>query len=584
MALAQRVARSILYGFEANFAEFQTITLGAKERFEKADWHAVHDAMSDRMRRYKDRLYDVAEVIASIAGDKARQRDFWRQVKKEYDALIWQRANYEVAETFYNSVFGRICGHAGIREAHTYLLESNERSRESDQAEIAVCFRFQGSLRGLVRQVLGVCDFTIPFEDIDRDIERISKAVKEELLHNLPPDGRGVLVEVLESLFYRNKAAYIVGRIVTGAKFIPFVLPILNNGRGAVYVDTAIFTPKEVSVIFSFTRSYFMVDAVVPSRYVAFLKSLMPHKEPFELYTSMGYYKHGKTEFCRMAIKHTRSITEEYVIAPGIKGMVMLVFTLPSLGYVYKVIKDKFTPPKSMTRQQVKNKYQQVKRSDRVGRMADTQEFTDLVFDRRRFSEELLDELRREAPSLLKENGNALVLKHVYVERKMEPLNMYVQHASDVELENVMDEYGNAIKQLAAANIFPGDMLLKNFGVTRHGRVVFYDYDEICTMEECRFRKIPEPKTPEQEMASEPWYEVGENDIFPEEFRLFFSGNNRARTVFERLHGDLYDMEFWTKLQRQVARGAVYSVFPYRRRIRFERPKRSADEQARAGT
>lgn len=579
MALAQRVARSILYGFEANFAEFQTITLGAKERFEKADWHAVHTAMADRMQRYKDRLYDVAEVIASIAGEKAHQRELWREVKKEYDSLIWQRANYEIAETFYNSVFGRICGHANIREAHTYLLESNQRSRGVDQAEITCSFCFEGSLRQLIRQVLSVCEFTIPFEDFERDVERIAEVAKDELLDRLPADGRGVRVEVLESLFYRNKAAYLVGRIVSGVEFIPFVVPILNNGRGAVYVDTAIFTSEEVSVIFSFTRSYFMVDAAVPSRYVAFLKSLMPQKEPFELYTSMGYYKHGKTEFCRMAIKHTRNSksNEQYIVAPGIKGMVMLVFTLPSLGYVYKVIKDRFSPPKTVTREQVKQKYQQVKRGDRVGRMADTQEFTDLVFDRRRFSPELLAELRREAPSLLKEKGNALVLKHVYVERKMIPLNIYLQQASDSEVENAMEEYGNAIKQLAAANIFPGDMLLKNFGVTRHGRVVFYDYDEICTMAECNFREIPKPRTLEQEMASEPWYEVGENDIFPEEFQLFFSGNRRAREAFDQRHRDIYEVKYWRGLQEQIEQGVVHDVFPYRRKIRFERQKGPSD-------
>jgi isocitrate dehydrogenase kinase/phosphatase len=349
------------------------------------------------------------------------------------------------------------------------------------------------------------------------------------------------------------------------------VLPLLNNERGGVYVDTALLDVDDISILFSFTRSYFMVDIPVPSRYVRFLKSLMPHKEVFELYTAMGFVKHGKTEFYRSAVAHTRASTDQYVIAPGIKGMVMLVFTLPSFDYVYKVIKDRFTPPKDMTRAQVKDKYRFVKNSERAGRMADTQEFTNLAFARDRFSDELMAELYKEAPSLVEERGRALILKHVYVERRMTPLNLYLQHASDAQLFSVMDEYGNAIKQLAAANIFPGDMLLKNFGVTRHGRVVFYDYDELCPLTDCNFRKLPEARTEEEEMASQPWYDVAPNDVFPEEFRLFFSGNQRAKRVFDQLHGEIYQPAFWRGLQQQLRAGIVHDVFPYRRNKRFPR-------------
>jgi isocitrate dehydrogenase kinase/phosphatase len=352
---------------------------------------------------------------------------------------------------------------------------------------------------------------------------------------------------------------------------LPFVFPFLNNEDGRVYVDTVLFSPDDVSMLFSFTRSYFMVDTAVPSQYVGFLKSIMPQKELFELYSAIGFGKHAKTVFYRRAVAHTAETDDSYIIAPGIKGMVMLVFTLPSYDYVYKVIKDRFTPPKDMTREQVKGKYKLVKRWDRAGRMADTQEFNNLAFDRRRFSDELVAELEKEAPSLLEQKGNALILKHVYVERRMIPLNLYIKDATQDQLYSVMDEYGNAIKQLAAANIFPGDMLLKNFGVTRHGRVVFYDYDEICPLVDCSFRTIPLPKTEEQEMASQPWYNVAANDVFPEEFRLFFSGNRRARDAFDELHPDLYRADFWSDLQRQVKDGRVGDVYPYRRKYRFLR-------------
>ena len=349
------------------------------------------------------------------------------------------------------------------------------------------------------------------------------------------------------------------------------MLPVLHNDVGQVYVDTVLFGSDKVSVIFSFTRSYFMVDVSIPSQYVLFLQQLMPAKPISEIYSAMGYNKHGKTYYHRSAYRHMLSTEDKFVIAPGIKGMVMTVFTMPSYDFVFKIIKDRFTPPKDMTREQVKQKYALVKRWDRAGRMADTQEFTNLAFARERFSDELMEELHRVAPSLIEEHGKALVIKHVYVERRMTPLNLYLRDATDDQLYAVMDEYGNAIKQLAAANIFPGDMLLKNFGVTRHGRVVFYDYDELQPLLDCNFREIPPPRSEADELSSQPWYSVAPNDIFPEEFRLFFSGNQRARIAFDEMHGEIYQASFWQGIQQQIRSGYVDDFFPYRRKLRFNR-------------
>jgi isocitrate dehydrogenase kinase/phosphatase len=306
----------------------------------------------------------------------------------------------------------------------------------------------------------------------------------------------------------------------------------------------------------------------------------MPAKPISEIYSAMGHNKHGKTYYHRCAFRHMTSTNDKFDIAPGIKGMVMSVFTLPSYDFVFKIIKDKFTPPKEMTREQVKQKYTLVKRWDRAGRMADTQEFTNLAFARERFSDELMEELRKVAPSVIEEHGKALIIKHVYVERRMTPLNLYLRDATDEQVQDVMDEYGNAIKQLAAANIFPGDMLLKNFGVTRHGRVVFYDYDEIMPLTDCNFRIIPQPRTEAEEMASRPWYTVASNDIFPEEFRLFFSGNQRARQVFDTLHSEIYDASYWQGLQAKIRSGHVEDFFPYRRELRFNRQPKLVSESA----
>lgn len=567
---ALRLAKVILNGFDAFFGDFQNVTLGAQARFEQADWLLVHASMSHRLEMYKKKVKDVAALSDGLADGLADDRALWREAKVEYAVLVETHSNYEIAQTFFNSVYCYVFGHEKIRDVHSFVLAPNSLPEHRDAEVIFTEYANVSDMATTVRQILVDTHFNIPFEDIDRDVERIVE-ITDRLLRDRLRRGQSIKAQVLNSLFYRNKAAYLVGRIVVDGAMLPFVFPFLNNEDGRVYVDTVLFSPDDVSMLFSFTRSYFMVDTSVPSQYVGFLKSIMPQKELFELYSAIGFGKHAKTVFYRRAVAHTAETDDSYIIAPGIKGMVMLVFTLPSYDYVYKVIKDRFTPPKDMTREQVKGKYKLVKRWDRAGRMADTQEFNNLAFDRRRFSDELVAELEKEAPSLLEQKGNALILKHVYVERRMIPLNLYIKDATQEQLYSVMDEYGNAIKQLAAANIFPGDMLLKNFGVTRHGRVIFYDYDEICPLVDCSFRTIPLPKTEEQEMASQPWYNVAANDVFPEEFRLFFSGNRRAREVFDELHPDLYRADFWSDLQHQVKDGRVGDVYPYRRKYRFLR-------------
>jgi isocitrate dehydrogenase kinase/phosphatase len=567
----ERFARTILNGFESYFAEFQNITLAAKSRFENADWHGIRHSSIQRIDLYKEKTTQVYQYVELIAGEQLHYFEFWREARAVYARLIEGHNNFEIAETFFNSVYCAVFKHRKIRDEYAFVFSPHGDMPPVDMSSVYKTYRLEGTLASLLDSLLVDYAFTIPYEDKQRDIDNIVRAILNYLAPRFDLNEDNVEFQVLEHHFYRNKGAYIVGRILSGGKSMPFVLPILHNEAGGVYVDTILFGADKVSVLFSFTRSYFLVDASIPSQYVLFLQELMPAKPISEIYSAMGYNKHGKTYYHRCAFRHMRNTDDVFNIAPGIKGMVMSVFTLPSYDFVFKIIKDRFTPPKDMTRDQVKAKYALVKRWDRAGRMADTQEFTNLAFARERFSDELMEELRKVAPSVIEEHGKALVIKHVYVERRMTPLNLYLQNASDEQVAAVMDEYGNAIKQLAAANIFPGDMLLKNFGVTRHGRVVFYDYDEIVPLLDCNFRKIPEARTEAEEMASQPWYSVGPNDIFPEEFRLFFSGNQRARKVFDEVHSDIYETSFWQGLQEKILSGHVEDFFPYRREMRFDR-------------
>jgi isocitrate dehydrogenase kinase/phosphatase len=571
---SRRFAQTILNGFESYFADFQNITLAARPRFENGDWQGMHSASSDRIDLYKAKVSQVMEFVKLIAGEHLLEPDFWAQARTHYAQLVKGHNNFEIAETFFNSIFCSTFEHRKIRDEHAFVFSSQEDMPPVGDSHIFRRYRAGADLEAMLDNLLDDYAFAIPWQDKVRDISSIAAALREYLLPKLGVDENRLEALVLDSVFFRNKGAYIVGKVICGRESMPFVLPVLHTEQGSVYVDTILFGSDKVSVIFSFTRSYFMVDAEIPSQYVLFLQGLMPAKPISEIYSCMGYNKHGKTYFHRCAFRHMRSTNDVFNLAPGIKGMVMTVFTLPSYDFVFKIIKDRFTPPKDMTRAEVMAKYRIVKRADRAGRMADTQEFQNLAFARERFSDELMAELRAVAPSVIEEHGKTLVIRHVYVERRMTPLNLYLKDASEAQLWAVMDEYGNAIKELAAANIFPGDMLLKNFGVTRHGRVVFYDYDEICSLLDCNFRVIPEPRTEEEELSGKPWYSVGPNDIFPEEFRLFFSGNQRARKVFDELHSDIYRASFWQQLQQQIKSGYVEDCYPYRRKLRFKQAKK----------
>jgi isocitrate dehydrogenase kinase/phosphatase len=376
-------------------------------------------------------------------------------------------------------------------------------------------------------------------------------------------------------LFFRNKGAYLIGRIVNDGDPVPFAVPIMRNRKGRVYIDTVLFQPEQISVLFSFARSYFMVDMEVPSAYVQFLRTLMPNKAKSELYTMLGLHKQGKTLFYRDLLLHLKHSNDRFKIADGIKGLVMLVFTLPSFPYVFKIIKDKRS--KDVTREHIESKYQLVKIHDRAGRMADTWEYSNVDFPRTRFESSLLDEIREFAPSMMAEVDDRIVLKHLYIERRMIPLNIFLEHATEHEVDLAVKEYGDAIKHLVAANIFPGDMLYKNFGMTRQRRVVFYDYDEIEYLTDCNFRRIPPPRTPEDEMASEPWYTIGPKDVFPEEFETFLLGQPRLRKAFMRYHADLLAPDYWVAQQERIRKGLLDDVYPYAESLRFRQEQEQVE-------
>ena len=573
-ASAHQIALALIQGFNKHYTLFRATSKEAKIRFEQANWPGVHKAVKERIRFYDDRVDECVERLR-IAFD-AQQIDnaTWQQIKLLYIGLLLNHKQPELAETFFNSVTTRILRREYFR--NDFMFVRPTLSTDNIEAAVTPIYRSyyakEDGLRGAIRTIIGDFDWQRPFADLESDTRHVYHAVRRHL-KGMPAREVNFQIQVLGSAFYRNKAAYIIGKAINGSVEYPFAIPVLHDDRGRLYVDTILLDAWRIGLLFSLSRAYFMVDMEVPSGYVQFLRSILPNKPYSELYIMLGLGKQGKTMFFRDFIYHLHHSEDKFIMAPGIRGMVMLVFTLPSYPYVFKIIKDVFGSSKEMDRATVKRKFMMVKQVDRVGRMADTLEFSNAAFPLKRFNDEVLEELRMLAPSCFEIDGDALVIKHIYIERRMEPLNIHLERmertGNTEGMEHAIKEYGSAIRELAQANIFPGDMLWKNFGVTRYGRVVFYDYDEIEYMTDCNFRKIPPAPDFEAEMSGEVWYPVARNDIFPEEFGTFLLASPVLRKVFLKHHKDLLSAKFWQDAQQKIRDGHVEDFFPYPQELRF---------------
>ena len=563
----QAIAEHVLQGFEAYRKRFREITRGAEARFEAAAWA---DGQAASMARIESYAKAVGRVVSDLRLAGQPSLAIWRAARDAYPTLCEGRGDRELAETFFNSIYCRLWDHEAMLDENLFIrsLAPPGAAEPADCPTRTYEATDSDSWAGICDQLLTDYAFAAPWEDSTRDAAYLKQAI-DGAFGGEAPTGAGCSLTLLAPVFFRNKGAYLVGEHQGRRARHPVAIAIMNNEAGALIVDAMLTAENDLSMVFSFTRSYFLVDTPNPAALVAYLHTLLPGKPIHELYTALGFYRHGKTEFYRDFLTHLDQSEDPFILAPGIKGMVMAVFMLPSFQTVFKIIKDRFPPQKHTSRSQVIASYELVKLHDRVGRMADTQEFTNLRLPRHRFDPTLLEELLAVAAESVTLEEDAVVIHHCYTERQMTPLNLYLEEANEEDLRSALDEYGNAIRQLAAANIFPGDMLLKNFGITRHGRVVFYDYDEISYLTEVNFREIPEPRTPEEEMAAEPWYSVGPHDVFPEEFPRFLFAKPRIKRLFTQLHGEIFDAAYWRGLQASIQQGSVMDVYPYRRRHRF---------------
>lgn len=559
--LANLTANSIVEAFEGYQEAFASISRRARGRFECREWReAVRDA-AERLDQYASAIDRIEGRVRAALGPRVMDRLVWAGMKAVYSGLIAGREDWELAETFFNSVTRRVFATVGVDRNIEFVDSDFEAPSAYAGRSLHRVYQGTAQAAGLVELILRDSWFDAPYEDARRDA-RLAAVRLIDQLSSIGAAGRIDRAEVIRAPFFRRKGAYLLGRLFSGSTSIPFGLALLNKEHGIV-VDAVLPNEDDISILFSFTRSHFHVDLGPPHRLVRCLKLLMPRKSIAEIYIALGHHKHGKTELYRDLLRYLRATDQRFELAPGTPGMVMVVFTMPGYDVVFKVIRDRFPAIKPITALGVRQNYRLVFRHDRAGRLVEAQEFEHLKFDTARFTPELLEEFRRDADQTVAVSPDVVVVHHAYIERRVTPLDLYLRQASEADARAAVVEFGQAVKDLAASGIFPGELLPKNFGVTRHSRVVCYDYDELSLLTDFCFRALPVGLSDDDEYADEAWFGVGPRDVFPEEFRRFLGLSAPLREALEQSHGDLYQVRFWQEMQARVSSKEIVDIFPY---------------------
>ena len=555
------VAALIVAAFVDYNNDFRKITRRSKRRFESRDWSRNHRDAVERIVLYEKSVGRAVSAVRASMADGVLDKSQWAKIREQYSSRISDYADAEFFKTYYSSVTRRVFSTIGVDTLVEIVALDVEPGEHMLGAADSIIYRNRGETRYVFDEILSDYAFSTPYKNVDGTIRYISAEV--DAYCEARKKRKSVRqIEILKPVFYRATRAYIVGRIDGDNWNSPLVIALKNTDEGIV-ADAVILSEDDVSMLFGFTRSYFHADLDTVGTTVAFLKSMMPRKPIAEIYTVLGRAKQGKTERFRSLFQHLENSSDKFTHARGDKGMVMEVFTLPSYDIVFKVIRDRFAYPKTIGRKEVVEKYQLVFRHDRAGRLVDAQEFRRLRLDQARFTDKLLGELLSECAKTCRIEGDFVVIEHLYIERRLTPLNLFLREADqEVAIQAAID-YGQAIRDLALSNVFPGDLLLKNFGVSRHGRVIFYDYDELCFVTDCNFRRIPEARDDMDEMRASAWFYVGPHDVFPEQFIQFLSFKEDIRQAFLEHHADLLTAEFWARLKIRHDAGEVLEVLPY---------------------
>ena len=554
--------------FEAYRAEFLAITGRAQSRFEKREWNAVLSDAEQRIDLYHHYLDIVEPQMRALLTERVHDYGIWESIKSEYCNAYLENYHADMALIFFYSVMRRL-----YLETGDSIEYSDDEIRQSVTAETA-----QDPNRPirnypadspaditpeLIREIVDDFRFQAAFQNLYKDATLAAGMLKPQL-GKILGERRIDRIEMIKSAFFRNKAAYLMGRVVSGTVIVPLVLVLLNPPEGIV-IDAVLSEEADLSNIFTSARSNFHINTSAYREVFEFLESIAPSRPRAYIYTSIGFIHPGKLQLVHELRQHIAQTQEKFEVAKGVPGTVMIVYALPTFSYVFKVIRDVSTKNTFRGRPHVVGQYWRVHRMDRVGRMLDIMTFHNLRFAQSSFEAELLDELLRDAPSSVRIENECVVFRYLYAARQIIPLDVYL---ADPDLPEAVKakaaiDYGYAVKDLAAAGSFVGDYLPKNFGVNRLGRVILYDYDDLDNLVSWNFRSLPDPPPWAETLPYEDWLSRSERDVFPEHDFRIFTVPAHGRAAFLKHHADLLGPVFWNSIKSELESGKVPEFCPY---------------------
>jgi isocitrate dehydrogenase kinase/phosphatase len=559
--LATLCAEETLSALRDYESRFDAITGRARDRFLARDWRGSHDDATERLHLYSRVLDRLTTRTSELMGGRLRERSVWTAIKAVYSSLIARSPRFEIAESFFNSLTRRVFATEGVDQAIEFVDTDFDAPPQPNDEILPRLYRAT-ALTAMILQALTDADGAgfprADWENLNESAAAAAERIRAVISPNETPK-----LEIFRSAFYRGRGAYLVGRVVAGETATPVAFCLRHRATRSLTLDAVLIGEGDLSILFSYTRAYFRVTSSSPYQLVQSLRQLMPLKRVADLYNAIGFNRHAKTEFYRDFVRHLQNSEDRFVAADGARGMVMLVFTLPSYDVVFKLVRDRFDAPKEVDRADVLRRYRLVFEHDRAGRLVEAHEFEHLRIARKRFESSLLEELLRETSRTVKIDRDDVVISHAYVERRVRPLNLFFAEAEETAAIAAACDWGQSLKDLARSNIFAGDLLTKNFGLTRRSRVVFYDYDELTLLTDCHFREMPKARSYEEETSAEPWFSVRPNDIFPEEFPSFLWFPEAARKALFERHGDLFGPDFWRAVQEKIRAGELPEIPPF---------------------
>ena len=563
-------AEWVLAQFEQFYAEFLDVPYQARTAFEQQ-----HHSTSIWLSRYRLSLYSsyihrMGAYLKAIQPNISIDVNFLNQLEARFWRMVENRYESDVAYAFMHSI-RRMVYRDEWKPVEYSFWGSNENS-EQYPAELLQKFDVDATVSDdLLAEILRIPEFSVAHRDIEGDALAIARRINRLARRR---DRDITTVEMIDAGFFRNRGAYLVGKILfDDHSYAPLIIALLNGPDG-IYCDAVILDEHLAHNLFSSTLANYHVTTRYYHELSAYLHSLMPHRALGLHYSTIGYNHVGKVAVIKELKQELEDSGGVLDNAIGEPGTVAIGFAGPQSAYNLKVIRNHPTSGYKWGEfegiDSVKEKYSRVHEINRTGSMLDNIIYFNIALEKRLFSPGLLAELLAEASETVSLHGDAVLFKYLIVQPRMTPLPVFLEHADERQVRYVLESLGDCIKNNAAANIFNKDLDARNYGVSHFLKVYLFDYDALEVMVDVKIRSNLDRFDGEEDIPD--WYFEDGVIFLPEEIEAGLCIRDREqRQMFREYHGDLLTTGYWENLQYELRQNQVPAIKVYPDTCRLRR-------------